>query len=123
MTKNNEEKAINFLFDCKKCKLKSEEECLIYERCYKANEYICNLNKNLKVKEQECEELKEKVKKYGEINEQETKDYAELWKQHDQLKQTLSEIKEFCIDHTQLIHDAYPYLNIILEKINEVEDE
>ena len=36
---------------------------------------------------------------------------------------TLAEIKEFCIDHTQLIHDAYPYLNIILEKINEVKDD
>ena len=40
----------------------------------------------------------------------------------NKLKQTIAEIKEFCIDHTQLIHDAYPYLNIILEKINEVED-
>ena len=39
------------------------------------------------------------------------------------LKQTLAEIKEFCIDHTQLIHDAYPYLNIILDKINEVDND
>ena len=39
----------------------------------------------LKAKEQECEELKEKVKKYGEINEQETKDYAELKAENDEL--------------------------------------
>lgn len=43
-------------------------------------------------------------------------------KREEKLKQTLAEIKEFCIDHTQLIHDAYPYLNIILDIINEVEN-
>ena len=35
---------------------------------------------------QECEELKEKVKKYGEINEQETKDYAKLKAENEELK-------------------------------------
>ena len=43
-------------------------------------------SKQLKAKEQECEELKEKVKKYGEINEQETKDYAELKAENEELK-------------------------------------
>ena len=42
--------------------------------------------KEYKAKEQECEELKEKVKKYGEINEQETKDYAELKAENEELK-------------------------------------
>ena len=44
------------------------------------------LSKQLEQKEQECEELKEKVKKYGEINEQETKDYAELKAEKDDMK-------------------------------------
>ena len=57
---------------------------------------------------------------------QSTEVLIEFIKEHEKgLKaiKTLAEIKEFCIDHTQLIHDAYPYLNIILDKINEVEDD
>lgn len=64
--------------------------------------------KQLQAKEQENEELKAKCKKYGEINEQEAKDYAELkalntrldnqretyWKEYKKLKQTLTEIKD-----------------------------
>ena len=52
--------------------------------------------------------------------------FRNFMKEHDKVLKaikTLAEIKEFCIDHTQLIHDAYPYLNIILEKINEVEND
>ena len=88
------------------------------ERIRLANEIItkhklCKDNPNcvykqLKSQEQECEELKEKVKKYGEINEQETKDYAELKAENDlfrtchdneqakrrKYEQTLIEIKE-----------------------------
>ena len=46
-----------------------------------------------KAKEQECEELKEKVKKYGEINEQETKDYAELKAENEELKKANKHIE------------------------------
>ena len=50
------------------------------------------LYKQLKAKEQECEELKEKVKKYGEINEQETKDYAELKAENEELIRRITKI-------------------------------
>jgi hypothetical protein len=59
------------------CKPK-ENGCYHYTKC---------LEEQLKAKEQECEELKEKVKKYGEINEQETKDYAELKAENKILKE------------------------------------
>ena len=72
------------------------------ERIRLANEIItkhklCKDNPNcvykqLKAKEQECEELKEKVKKYGEINEQETKDYAELKAENDELIRRITKI-------------------------------
>ena len=48
--------------------------------------------KQLKAKERECEELKEKVKKYGEINEQETKDYAELKAENEELIRRITKI-------------------------------
>ena len=87
--------------------------------CSLSNNLICSYKpfcyyKQLKAKEQECEE-------YAKINEQETKDYAELWKQHDQLKQTLVEIKE--IITTALEKNTLINLDKILQKINEVEDE
>ena len=87
----------------------------LFEERYRAENQIVELNNMVKVKEQECEaykmeadegieinaelkaendELKEKVKKYGEINEQETKDYAELLKQLDQLKAENDELKK-----------------------------
>ena len=72
------------------------------ERIRFANEIItkhklCKDNPNcvykqLKAKEQECEELKEKVKKYGEINEQETKDYAELKAENEELIRKITKI-------------------------------
>ena len=72
------------------------------ERIRLANEIItkhklCKYNPNcvykqLKRKEQECEELKEKVKKYGEINEQETKDYAELKAENEELIRRITKI-------------------------------
>jgi hypothetical protein len=64
----------------------------------------CNINERKQIgsryfdiilrKEQECEELKAKCRKYCEINEQETKDFAELKAENEKLKQTLAEIKE-----------------------------
>ena len=78
------------------------------ERIRLANEIItkhklCKDNPNcvykqLKAKEQECEELKEKVKKYGEINEQETKDYAELKAENEELKKIINEAKNSNLD-------------------------
>ena len=72
------------------------------ERIRLANEIItkhklCKDNPNcvykqLKAKEQECEELKEKVKKYGEINEQETKDSAELKVENEALIRRITKI-------------------------------
>ena len=56
------------------------------------------LSKQLEQKEQECEELKEKVKKYGEINEQETKDYAELKAENEKLKKIINEATSSSLD-------------------------
>jgi DNA repair exonuclease SbcCD ATPase subunit len=74
---------------CKECFIESEKE---------KEEHLKELEQQLKRKEQECEELKEKVKKYGEINEQETKDYAELKSENkhlnDLLNQALKELEE-----------------------------
>ena len=64
-------------------------ECNGWENCY---------YKQLKRKEQKCEELKEKVKKYGEINEQETKDYAELKAENEELKKIINEAKSSSLD-------------------------
>ena len=102
--------------------------------------------------EQECEELKEKCKKYGEINEQETKDYAELKAENEELKkcyknnlkllddsdtnttklvnkvmkyeQALKEIKEIAESYNHYsAHAPVSGYSDILQKISEVMDE
>ena len=64
-------------------------------------------------KEQECEELKEKVKKYGEINEQETKDYAELKAENDELKTMLKDLsyesQKFCYQIEEQTKQLEPF--------------
>lgn len=78
--------------------------------------------KELYRKERECE-------RYAKINEQETKDYADLLKQLDQLKQTLAEIKEIAEDTKDKFYDAihtgglYDRLEQIIRKINEVDND
>jgi len=57
------------------------------------------LSKQLENKEQECEELKEKINKYSKINEQDTRDFAKY-------KQALDEIEKYCSD---IIADRYHY--------------
>lgn len=42
-------------------------------------------------------ELKAKIKKYAAINEQETKDYAELKAENDRLKRIIDNVKDYCI--------------------------
>lgn len=46
--------------------------------------------KQLKRKEQECEELKEKIKKYSKINEQDTKDFANYKQVLDEIEKIIS---------------------------------
>ena len=53
-----------------------------------------------KLLEQENEELKEKVKKYGEINKQETKDYAELKAENEDLKEYIKHLHNLCVNET-----------------------
>lgn len=110
---------------------------------YCKKEY-CDL---LKAKEQECEELKKQVKKYGEINEQETKDYAELKAENDlfrtchdneqekrrKYEQTLIEIKEIAEKQCNICEALTPideykdckkcWQGVILQKISEVGNE
>lgn len=114
--------------------LKKQYNCYACDTCKGKEDYIrlkihCeNAIKALHNKQAEYdqlkaknEELKEKVKKYGEINEQETKDYAELWKQHDKLKQTLQEIKEILLKtSTDSQEHCVNAKSVILQKISEV---
>ena len=85
--------------DIKNCKRRigKDNYCRYYKRLCSENNYNCIWKKYLR-KEQECEELKEKVKKYGEINEQETKDYAELKAENEELKKIINEAKNSKLD-------------------------
>ena len=82
--------------DCSQCECynpKIKMDCLLYPLQSDACKNTPNCYyKQLKRKEQECEELKEKVKKYGEINEQETKDYAELKAENEELIRRITKI-------------------------------
>ena len=124
------------------------------ENCYKdgkvPNEESCKkCEDDLKAKERECERLKAKCKKYGEINEQETKDYAELKAERDSyidkyflesqkvvnIKKVLTKIKEICNNNDELKGDfnlvdcdkyklgKHNLANKILQKISECEVE
>ena len=88
---------INMCFILLLNKLETSEtiEQTIYEHL---DVFVEEWNKQLKAKEQECEKLKEKVKKYGEINEQETKDYAELKAENEELKKIINEAKNSNLD-------------------------
>ena len=125
MTKNNEEmtdKQITKEEEGKECAFYANGKCLCSDFClasYCADAPLCIYKQWLR-KEQECERLKEENEQ---LKNNDVFSVRYFKDQNDNLKQTLTEIKKFCIDHTQLIHAAYPYLNIILEKINEVEDE
>ena len=89
-------------------------DCRMYPNCY---------YKQLKAKEQECEELQNK---FLELNGKAHSNSLEL----DQLKQTLTEIKEMCnsvenIENVKSLYDAalsgmYLQANKILKKISEV---
>ena len=128
---------------CREVNGKYDTDICDFDPCKNSN---CNY-KQLKAKEQECEELKEKVKKYGEINEQETKDYAELKAERDiyidkyflesqkvvNLSKVLTKIKEICNNNDELkgnfnLVDCDKYklgkhnlANRILQKISECE--
>ncbi|MBQ2395928.1 MAG: hypothetical protein II304_02630 [Bacteroidales bacterium] len=116
----------------KKCKQQSWD---IGNLGYKIKNQRHEINNRLKQLDQlkmENEELREKCKKYGEINEQETKDYAELKAENAELKykaefyenynnahidkitkleKTLAEIKKVCnsvenIENVNSLYDA-----------------
>jgi chromosome segregation ATPase len=117
-------------------------ECMLNKCC----DYNCDwykrrkLEQKLQAKEQECEELKDKnstltitrEKLLGElcITEENLKDYIEHYnrqcEQLDQLKQTLTEIKEIAEREVKRAPDgetfARPEIEQILEKISEGED-
>lgn len=126
--------------DCKR-RIGKDNYCRYYKRPCSENNFNCIWKKYLR-KEQECEELKKQVKKYGEINEQETKDYAELKAENDlfrtchdneqekrrKYEQTLIEIKEIAEENIRIadlegLNGVYRrgLAEQILQKINEVE--
>ena len=102
------------------CALLYEEHCKDCSYC------MYKLKRQLKAKEQECEELKEKVKKYGEINEQETKDYAELKAENEQLKNfhiNLVGVKECEIRELAELKSDNKHLNDLLNQaLKELEE-
>lgn len=86
-----------------------EVECKYNSSCY---------FKQLKRKEQECEELKEKINKYSKINEQDTKDFAKY-------SNALNEIEK--IVNTDYYQDSWGTLAIKVDNIkgiiNKVKEE
>ena len=125
MTKNNEQ-----VIECK-YKFQSIEKfagkpyCTLHNETCEFINFVCDKNcqvyedyKQLKHKEQECEELKEYkedlTQRLCDMNAHKTFEIVEL-------KQTLAEIKE--IITTALEQNTLINLNKILQKINEVTDE
>lgn len=96
-----------------------------YVQCeYNPNCYF----KQLKRKDLECEELKEKIKKYSNINEQDTKDFAIL---HNSFIEIEGLVKNFCEDCSEYERCDYekdgcyysivPRLKDIIKKVKEGE--
>ena len=109
-----------------------------YAKCKNNNCYY----KQLKRKEQECEELKAENDTYkssiiANLDKSISKRYRELLEENDQLKQTLEEIREiaektltivdyktyFARDNKSFKQEAFKALKQIQEKINEVNNE
>lgn len=118
--------------DCKR-RIGKDNYCRYYKRPCSENNFNCIWKKYLR-KEQECEELKKRLESFQ-------KDYSKLYqvvenkgyiKELDQLKQTLTEIKEiaepFCNACQEFepekskncINCTYCNYNKILQKISEV---
>ena len=96
---------------CKR-RIGKDNYCRYYKIPCSENNYNCIWKKYLR-KEQECKELKEKVKKYGKINEQETKDYAELKSENDGLKTMLKDLsyenQKFCYQIEEQTKQLEPF--------------
>lgn len=75
--------------------------------------------KQLKHKEQECEELKEKIKKYSKINEQDTRDFAKLKQECKNLEEELRGcrigIKDISIENTEICKISEKYKRVLDE--------
>lgn len=86
------------------CLIEEDLRCEIYPNCY---------FKQLKRKEQECEELQEKIKKYSKINEQDTKDFAKLKQECKNLEEELRGcrigIKDISIENTEICKISEKY--------------
>lgn len=76
-----------------------------HENCYGMAKCIEDL-------EQECDELQKQCVKYAQINEQETKDYAELLHENENQKKTIAELLEAC-NKCDEYNEAKYQLNIL----------
>lgn len=98
-----------------------------YKQLKRAKNQIVDLNKMVEAKEQECEELQEKMKAYDEV-------YSnhDVLNERNKLKQTLTEIKEIASTVLLNTHDLEQFkdsdalfgaLLEIHKKISEVEND
>lgn len=78
-----------------------------------------NKQKKLEAKEQECKELKEKIKKYSKINEQDTRDFAKLKQECKNLEEELRGcrigIKDISIESTEICKISEKYKRVLDE--------
>lgn len=90
--------------------------------CIEPCSEIKQLKEQLKAKEQECEELKAKCKKYREINEQETKDYAELKAENERLQEEREKAKNYNLEYGQLLIKATNKNNKLSKTLAEIKE-
>ena len=72
--------------------------------------------KSLTVLQAENEELKAKCKLYGEINEQDTKDYAKIFNERNKYKQALEEIRGIASPHCSQCIEITKIISEVLEE-------
>ncbi len=100
--------------DVSKCVFNYSEICceIDDEYCFKDNNCYY---KQLKRKEQECEELQEKIKKYSKINEQDTKDFAKYKQALDEIEKQVETLlnRTPLFESEQIAEDIIKIQNII----------
>ncbi len=116
---------------CDGCPLYDGDICTgarLDEETSKEDTNICNehlaeqfwvVQRQLKLKQQECEELQKKIKKYSKINEQDTKDFAKLKQECKNLEEEQRRcrigIKDISIENTEICKISEKYKRVLDE--------